>query len=614
MGYKSVIIGTAGHIDHGKSSLVKALTGIDPDRLKEEKSKGITIDLGFAHFKADNLVISFIDVPGHESLVKNMIAGATNFNIALLVIDAKEGIKAQTIEHCNIINYLNVENLIIALNKIDLVDNSLINQRINEINLFLSKYNFKNIDLIKTSINDKTTMENLKNTIIKYAKNYYDNKIHYPFLMHIDRVFSLRGLGTVITGTSTFGTLKQNELITISPLNKTAKIKSLQNHGQPIEKILPNMRVAINLSDIKKDEILRGHIVHKGDYYSTQVFYSQIKLFENIHKNFTIKTNKKYLLFFGTDSTYAKIILLDKKEIKKGEEAFAKIIVEKDIITYPTEKMLIRSGSPQLTIAGITTLFCDDINLNKKDLISFLNTIAKKDYKTALSILLKNTGYYIFKNQHQFLHLTTDEFANLLNELNISKLSNVIFYKNKINYIIENILNKIKFSEIISLSEFENFNQLPELLKNYVIDTIKEKLPKNEYTITGYIINKNKLTPFEKKAYDILNTMKQNLSITNATNISETFNIPKNEAEKIIVFLQNRDKLKKLADNIYIPVNSLNKILSSCIDLAKKEGYIDIKNIKNVVEAPRKTIIAILEYLDKTNHFIKKDNKRFLKQ
>lgn len=613
MGIKSVIVGTAGHIDHGKSSIVKALTGTDPDRLKEEKSKGITIDLGFASFKEDDLIISFIDVPGHEALVKNMIAGATNFNICVLVIDAKEGIKAQTIEHCNIIDYLQIENLIVALNKVDLIDESILEKRINEIKMFIKQYNFKHIEIINTSVKDENSITKLKETIIKYARDYTDNKIDFPFLMHIDRVFSLKGFGTIVTGTTNFGVIKQGDQVVTFPKNLKTKVKSIQNHNEKATEAIPNMRTAINLSDIKKNELNRGFILHKGDYYSTNKFYAQIAVFKNIDSNFKIKSNKKYLIFFGTDYFYAKIILLDKKELTPGNTSYAVIMADKNIITYPTERMLIRSGSPQLTIAGLTTIFCDDISFKKQVLLSLLQYIVKNDIKKALATLTQEQGYYIFKNLHQLFHTPEEEIKDLIKKYDYLLFSNIICPKQKIDELIKNIINIIQNNDSINLNDLDDFKNLPDSLKEFLFDKMKDKLSENEYTFTAYTISKNKITPFEKKALEVLSLMEKDLSITNPANLLEKLNISKNEAEKIIFYLQNREKIKKISDNIFIPSSLLNKLVDKSITLAKEKGYVDIKNIKSIIQAPRKTIIAILEYLDKTNLFEKKDNKRFLK-
>ncbi|MGA1846671.1 selenocysteine-specific translation elongation factor [Deferribacter abyssi] len=612
MGYKSVIVGTAGHIDHGKSSIVKAITGTDPDRLKEEKTRGITIDLGFAHLKTDDLIISFIDVPGHEALVKNMIAGATNFNICLLVIDAKEGIKAQTIEHCNIIDYLNVENLIIALNKIDLVDKSTVRHRIAEIETFLTNYNFKNVEIVPTSIKQFDSINIIKNKIVNYAKKYEDNRLDFPFLMHIDRVFSLKGHGTIVTGTTNFGSLKQGETVTIFPINFLSKVKSIHNHNDVVPNVLPNMRTALNLSDVKKSDLSRGYVIHKGDYYSTNIFYAKIKIFKKLNSEFTIKSNKKYLIFYGTDFFYAKIILLDKKEIKNDESTFAIIKPDKEIITYPTEKMLIRSGSPQITVAGLTVLFCDKLNLQKNDLLTFLKYIDDNNLKSALDFLITQQSYYPFKNLHQLFHIPKKEFIHLLSILKLNTFSNIIYPESLLSNIIQEALNLLKNNNKIDLNSINSFKNLPQLLKEKIISKLKTNLKDGNYFFVGSIVQKKEQSEFEKLADNVLSLMKEDLSITNTANISEKLNIKRQKAEKILQFLQNREKIKKISENIYIPTYTLDKIITSAIDLAKKDGYIDIKNIKSILNAPRKTLIAILDYLDSTNLFTKKENKRYL--
>ena len=249
------IICTSGHIDHGKTSLVKALTGTNTDSLPEEKSKLMTIDLGFA-FLNENITI--IDVPGHEKFIKNMAAGANSVNLALLAIAADDGIMPQTIEHLNIISHYGIKRCIVALTKTDKVDNFLLETNYLKIKKILGEYSFKKISIIKTSIKDLRSIKKLKDTIIMESL-VKEKKIDRGFFfLPIDRVFSKKGFGTVCTGTVISGTTQIGSELQIFPGNYVGKIRGMQSHGIEVNKTKIGDRISINFSNLEKKNILRG--------------------------------------------------------------------------------------------------------------------------------------------------------------------------------------------------------------------------------------------------------------------------------------------------------------------------------------------------------------------
>jgi selenocysteine-specific elongation factor len=253
------VLGTAGHIDHGKSSLVKALTGTDPDRLKEEKKRGITIELGFARLSLpDNSVMSVVDVPGHERFVRQMISGATGIDVAMLCIAADDGVMPQTVEHLAVLELLGVSNLVIALTKVDLVDDDWLSFITQEVTAFLVGSSFENSPIIATSSQTGVGLEKLRDTLLKAAHDSCAKPQQKNVRLPIDRVFSIKGAGTVVTGTLWSGTLALGDELEIVRTQTLARIRSIQSHDVFAEQVQAGNRVALNLASVKTTDIRPG--------------------------------------------------------------------------------------------------------------------------------------------------------------------------------------------------------------------------------------------------------------------------------------------------------------------------------------------------------------------
>lgn len=258
---KKVILGTAGHIDHGKSSVVKALTGIDPDRLKEEKERGITIDLGFANIVYPDVVVGIVDVPGHERLIKNMLAGVGGMDMVMLVVAADEGVMPQTKEHLAICNLLKIKSGIIALNKADLVDEETLELAKEDVKEAVKGTFLENAEIVAVSAKTGLNIEVLKGKIRELALKVSEKSTGGIFRMPIDRVFTLKGFGTVVTGTVLSGAITIDSPVEILPAGITSKVRGLQSHGQALKEVYAGQRVGINLQGVSKEDIKRGDIV-----------------------------------------------------------------------------------------------------------------------------------------------------------------------------------------------------------------------------------------------------------------------------------------------------------------------------------------------------------------
>lgn len=345
---KHLIMGTAGHVDHGKTSLIKALTQIDCDTHKEEKTRGITINLGFSYLPISNGdIIGIIDVPGHKDFINTMVSGACGIDFVLIVIAADSGIMPQTIEHINILSLLGIKKAIVALNKIDLVDSDLAEMAKNEIAEFLEKTPFKNSPIVGVSSTTGKGKAELVKEIEALCANINEREKGRFFRMYIDRTFSVKGMGSVVTGSVLNGETEVGKELQLFPGKLTGlKIRSLEKHGQKVENVMAGDRAAINLPGLKKEDVKPGAVLTDCELEPTLIFDASISLFEKKQNS----SNWLTVIFLsGTFESQARIHLINKNN---SLPLFAQIHLEKSTVLIPSDKFILRNSSGDKTIGG----------------------------------------------------------------------------------------------------------------------------------------------------------------------------------------------------------------------------------------------------------------------
>ncbi|ETP72124.1 selenocysteine-specific elongation factor SelB [Lachnospiraceae bacterium JC7] len=350
---KHIIIGTAGHIDHGKTTLIRALTGRNTDRLKEEQQRGITIDLGFTWFDMkDGNRCGIIDVPGHEKFINNMVAGVVGMDLVLMVIAADEGIMPQTREHLDILELLGINKTILVLNKCDLVDQEWLEMVEEETRERLKGTIMENAPMVPVSSVTGEGIDKLKDTIAEMVKDEVEQRdINSISRLPIDRVFTLPGIGTVITGTLLSGTITQNDDLMMYPVMKECRIRNIQVHGKDVGKCEAGQRVAVNLANIKKEEIHRGCVIAPvNNMETTRRIDVRLKVLKDSER--LIRNRERLHLFTGTSEVLCRAVLLDKEELGPGEEGLAQLLLEDDIVVKRGDRFVVRFYSPLETIGG----------------------------------------------------------------------------------------------------------------------------------------------------------------------------------------------------------------------------------------------------------------------
>lgn len=346
------VIGTAGHVDHGKTALIKALTGIDCDRLKEEKQRGMTIDIGFAYFNLLNGdCVEIIDVPGHERFIKNMLCGAGTIDMVLFIIAADEGIMAQTKEHLDILNLLGIERGVVVVTKVDLIQKEWLNLVKEEISQFIQGTFLENAPLICTSTKTLEGIEELKQSIEHICLQAKPKEKTSAFRLPIDRVFSIEGFGTIITGTIVSGTIKKGDEVEVFPQRLSAKVRQIESHKQSIDMAVAGQRVGLNLVGVKKEKLLRGDVLaYPGCLSCTGLFDGQLKLLRSCPRPF--KNASRIRLHLGTGEFLARAILLDQDELLPPQEALVQFQLDKNIACFKSDRFVVRFYSPMRTIGG----------------------------------------------------------------------------------------------------------------------------------------------------------------------------------------------------------------------------------------------------------------------
>lgn len=450
---QNIIIGTAGHVDHGKTQLIKALSGIDTDRLDEEKKRGITIELGFAHIPNDaGYNIGVIDVPGHEKFIKNMLAGIGGIDFVVFVVAADEGIMPQTREHFEILESLGIEDGIIAVTKTDMVEKDWLDMLIEEVKDYFKSSFLEGKPIIPVSSKTGDNIEVLKEEIIKKCDRKNKRREEKElFRLPIDRVFSMSGFGTVVTGTLLDGSISVGDEVMIEPKGIKAKVRGIQTYGKETDSAIAGQRTAINLANVKKEEIARGDVLAaENAVVNTSMIDVKLKVFKSSDRQ--ILNNSRVHIYAGAKEALCKVVLLERGALAAGEEALAQLRLEEPMALRRADRFIIRFYSPIITIGGgeIIDVNPDKHKRNKPEIIESLKALEGNDLP---KILEMKTGQYRFLNSEDLAHeigMLPGELAPILDSEiqagNIIRLEDKsLLKKNKFERLktnLENLINK----------------------------------------------------------------------------------------------------------------------------------------------------------------------------
>ncbi|MCP1102888.1 selenocysteine-specific elongation factor SelB [Aequitasia blattaphilus] len=617
-----IIVGTAGHIDHGKTSLIKALTGNNTDRWEEEKRRGITIDLGFTYFDLPSgNRVGIIDVPGHEKFVNNMTAGVVGMDVVLLVIAADEGIMPQTREHMDILHLLGIKKCIVVLNKCDLVDEEWLELVTEETREELSGSFLENAPIIPLSSKTGQGIETLIQTLDEMTvEEEQEKEMGTIPRLPIDRVFSLSGFGTVVTGTLISGKIKKEDKLEMYPLNKECKIRSIQVHGEDVPVCYAGQRVAINLSNVKKSELKRGNVLAvPNSMRNTDLL--DVKM-EILPSSLRILTNGMRLhLYTGTTEVLCRAILLDKENIGPKEEGYVQLRLDEEIALRKGDPFIVRFYSPMETIGGGVVL---DPNpkIKKRFREEVIEELRQKEKGSSKDVTLLRI------KEHKAEMINTVTLAKLsarsLEEIekDIEELQRedeiVVFETRKEKYVwpkeayihaLENLQKLLKEYEEkhpyrFGFSKAQSYTSMFKGLKQAAFDQFIEKAvedgemerrgefihtvgfaPKKDDVYEG--VRKKVLSDFKKAGYDFLRYKELELPVSDIEKRDDIFNLLLEEKEVV-----------KVSEDMY----TLKTLMDQGTEMVKKElaknPVITISQVRDMFHTSRKSAKPILEYMD----------------
>lgn len=619
---KNIIVGTAGHIDHGKTTLIKALTGRNTDRWEEEQRRGITIDLGFTYFDLKNGDrVGIIDVPGHEKFINNMVAGVVGMDLVLLVVAADEGIMPQTREHMDILGLLGIKKSILVINKCDLVDEEWLELVEEEIQEELEGTFLEGAPVVKVSAATGQGLDELTDTIQQLMSDEVVAKDTQTIpRLPIDRAFTLSGFGTIITGTLISGTITREDVLEMYPIGKECKIRNIQVHGQNQDKCYAGQRVAINLSNVKKKEIRRGCVLApKNSMKNTDLLDVKLKVLED---SMRILTNHERLhLYTGTSEILCRAVLLDKEQIGPGEEGLVQLRLEEEIAVKRGDRFVVRFYSPMETIGGGIVLEPNPVRKKRFD-AQAIEELKKKESGSlgdVMELQIKEHGdtMITLAELAKMMAHSVDELKEYLEELEESGTI-FVFPMKKDTYLwhrdsefavrqkIEETLQKYHSEHPYryGMKKAEIHNTFLKKIKPNIFDAYIERMTgenvygrREEYlSLPGYEVPKDAMylqteklieDTFEKAGYDFVRFSEIDFG-----------KIPRQTAEDVVLMMIDEGKVIRINEEMFTMKHLMDEAKEKIQNHLKEENLITIAQVRDMFSTSRKSAKPILEYMD----------------
>lgn len=620
---QNIIVGTAGHVDHGKTCLIKALSGFDTDRLKEEKKRGITIDLGFANLPNDaGLHIGIIDVPGHEKFVKNMLAGIGGIDLVLMVIALDEGVMPQTTEHFEILKMLRIKKGILVLTKCDMVDEEWAQMVEADVEEMVEGSFLEHAPVIRVSSYTGENISALHDMIItmvaEFGKRREDPEL---FRLPVDRVFTTEGFGTVITGTLQEGRIETGQEVMLYPQERLIKIRGIQSHGQKEGSAFAGQRTALNLLNVKKEELVRGDVLaYPGSLIKSNLVDVKLSIFQSSKRE--LKSGDRVHLSYGAAQTIAKVVLMDQDTIGKGESAYAQLRFDEPVVLKRNDCFIIRFLSPVETFGGGVVLDASP-GRHKRGDAEAIRALKIKDTGTdeeVLELLIKEESRQ-FRKAEQYaasMDLPKARTADLVQKLKEKKKILVLsddsvihmdYWKGIAEYT-DGLLKKYHeenpINEGMDKEEFKSRISDAFRLRDMRVESVllaelvKRMIVKTQGT---YVSGKNFSTQYSQELRGMLEQIgriytEAGLEAPQTADVVKQFK-DQNRAKQIIQDMQKNGQIIKLNPAAYIDKEAFDKVLADLRAYIEQHGEISLGEFRDMCQTSRKYAVQLLEYMDK---------------
>ena len=625
---KHVIIGTAGHVDHGKTLLVKALTGIDTDRLVEEKKRGITIELGFAHLDFDDgTQAGIVDVPGHEKFIKNMLAGAGGIDLAMLVVAADEGFMPQTVEHLGILSLLGIHDGLVVITKCDMVDPEWVEMVKEDVAAQVAGTFLEGKPVFTVSAYTGQGIPELREKLKELVHKASEKNLRTPFRLPIDRVFSVDGFGTVVTGTLIEGAVAEGEMAEVLPTGLQARVRNLQVHGKDVGTAFAGQRVAVNLAGVKKADLARGDTIAKPGSVRTSLMLD-VRLQNLKNSQRTILTGSQVHLYHGSAVRLSKVILLDRDALQPGESCYAQLRMTEEIAAKPGDRFVIRFYSPLETIGG-GVILDDNPRKHKRGDPKALEILEIKESGSDGDKLIQTVAEYghslpALEKLAAQLNMEQDE---LLGDLNALCSSGKLLEPLPGRYLASSVFDRIWENCRALLEQYHKQNPLHAGMK---VAELRQKLLKNtDQTVADAILSalaregkiKAVADRYALADFSVHLTKKQNgirerllqiyqkagLEVPGLDEVYAAFSsAEQTDCKQVVESLVSGGGLVMLTPQLCIHSQVYADICEKTKAFMDENEELTLAQFRDLLGTSRKYALAVLEYYDK-NKILKKD-------
>jgi selenocysteine-specific elongation factor len=633
----NIILGTAGHIDHGKTSLVKALTGIETDRLKEEKERGITIELGFASLDLPSgQHIGIVDMPGHEKFVKNMVAGSSGIDVVTMVIAADEGVMPQTREHMEICNLMGISHGMIALTKTDLVDEDLLELALDDINDFVQDTFLEDKPIIPVSSATGQGLDEFTATLEEICSNLPERKFSSIFRLPVDRVFSMKGFGTVITGTLISGQVNVGDDIVVYPKKITSKVRGIQVHSSGVENAGAGTRTAINFQGLDKESVFRGDVLSSpATLIESYMVDAEFTYISSNPKPAKARTRIRF--HSGTSEILGYMVLLDREELLPGDSAPVQFRLESPVCCIKDDRYVIRSYSPVKTIGGGTILnpATQKHKLHDQAVVQGLNDLIAGDNEKTISFFLSLKGYkgLSLTDLRVMTNITDKKLMATLQKM-LARQEIIQTDKDKQIYVHGKVFDGFREKSLEKLAAYHEANPLKEGMPSqelkskfrYVEDARFFNILFNRLEKENAIIQDKsiiKLAGFEvalqvdqHEVKEKIATIYQSSGLTPPffRTICQDMDLDQKTAKDVLQMLIDEKQVVRTKDDLFFESSAISSLESKLIEFLKANEKITTPEFKDMTGISRKFVIPLIEYFDSIHLTIRVGDHRQLRK
>lgn len=633
---KQIVLGTAGHIDHGKTSLIKALTDIDTDRLKEEKERGITIDLGFAFLPLDSDVqLGIIDVPGHERFVKNMLAGVGGIDLVMLVIAADEGVMPQTREHLAICELLRVREGLVALTKTDMVDPDWLDLVREDTAEFLQGTFLGGKPIIPVSSKTGEGLSDLLDALRETCRHLTPRATSGPVRLPIDRVFTMRGFGAVVTGTLFSGRLHLEDRVEIHPRQLTARVRGLQVHGQSVSEAIAGQRTAVNVQGIERAELQRGDVlVTPGRFPATYMLDVSLALLSDAPR--PLKQRARVRFHIGTSEIMGRVVLLDRDEVQPGDEVFAQLRLEAPAVAAPQDRYVIRSYSPIMTIGGGTILDALPAKhrRHRPEVLAQLAALRDGTNEEALTVHLFNADYAGLRWSDLLLRSPLDEASLRALVVRLQEQGIGITVEDSPAWILHHEQYAGARTQVLQF--VREFHRLYPLRAAMFTEELRSKFPGMEEKVFATILHDLEASGTLEVSRDKVKCADHQVTLTPARQavvdaLEQTFKaaqyqppsveealaaqkLSPDEERNLLQVLVDQQQLVRLRGDLFYHREVLEDIEQQLGAYLRQHGEITAGAFRDLLNISRKYAIPLLEHFDNRRLTMRVGDKRVLRK